>query len=69
MSNGGALANISQEAFGFSPCCYDTFRISTVVLESLGSPVPEPSTWLLFGSGLAGLAAWRRKQGMNSSAQ
>jgi hypothetical protein len=24
--------------------------------------VPEPSTWLLFGSGLAGLAAWKRKQ-------
>jgi hypothetical protein len=24
--------------------------------------VPEPSTWLLFGSGLAGLAVWKRKQ-------
>lgn len=26
-----------------------------------GPAVPEPSTWLLFGSGLAGLVVWRRQ--------
>jgi hypothetical protein len=61
LSNGGALLNISEEAFEYAPCCYQTIRDVTVVLESSGAPVPEPSTWLLFGSGLAGLAAWRRR--------
>lgn len=27
-----------------------------------GNPVPEPATLALFGSGLAGFAAWRRKR-------
>jgi probable HAF family extracellular repeat protein len=35
----------------------DTFTDTAVI-----TPVPEPSTLLLFGSGLAGLAAWRRKR-------
>ena len=30
--------------------------------------VPEPSTWLLFGSGLAGLAAWRYRTGKRVTA-
>ena len=29
---------------------------------SAGNPIPEPSTLLLLGTGLAGIIAWRRKQ-------
>ena len=37
----------------------DGIFLTTAILNP--GPVPEPSTWLLFGSGLAGLAAWRRR--------
>ena len=38
----------------------DYFKIDRIVGEPLATP--EPSTILLLGSGLAGLAAWRRKK-------
>ena len=30
------------------------------------NPIPEPSTMLLFGTGLAGLMAWRYRKGVKS---
>ena len=44
----------------------DTPNVDVVVMDDFlyGEPqvVPEPSTWLLLGSGLAGLAVWRRRK-------
>ncbi len=42
---------------------FDNIRYGGTVDDTSQTPVPEPATFLLLGSGLAGLAFYRRKRG------
>ena len=57
MANGGAYYSLADNPM--------MFQVTAVDAQSPDSPpatVPEPSTVLLFGSGLLGLGVWRRKK-------
>lgn len=55
----GATGNFPFQLV-YGECCGGPAVLQISLPLSNTPAVPEPSTWLLLGSGLAGLAAWRR---------
>lgn len=59
-----ALSWRQENIFGARQQFLDLHQFDNIVVNptTAPNPIPEPSTMLLFGSGLAGLAAWRYRK-------
>ncbi len=58
----GGWGEVVISAFNIPGAGVNNFHIRSVGLEAGTSPVPEPATMMLFGTGLAGLIATRKRR-------
>ena len=58
---GASILSIVYHEAGPFTTARDIFGVDDVVYHKVSS-VPEPAAWLLLASGVAGLAAWRRRR-------
>jgi hypothetical protein len=59
-NNQGVLGGIWVGSLPVLTQIFSTFLAPAIQLDAVSTP--EPTTWLLLGSGLFGLAAWRRRK-------
>jgi len=56
------FGNQAIERFRLTSPGVDSFNVRSLTFTPAAAPIPEPSTMLLFGSGLTGFAAWRYRK-------